>query len=44
MAQGVVGAGLSDAMGRDFIVEGAPGRLEEDVKIPQIQVQLPEKP
>ena len=44
MAQGVVGAGRPDAMGRDFIVEGAPGSPEEDVKIPQIQVQLPEKP
>jgi hypothetical protein len=31
-------------MGRDFIGEGSPRSLEEDVKIPQIQVQLPEKP
>ena len=44
MAQGVVGVGCADAMGRDFIGEGSPGSPEEDVKIPQIQVQLPEKP
>ena len=44
MAQWVVGGGYRDAMGRDFISEGLPSGLEEDVKIPQIQVQLPEKP
>lgn len=44
MAQGVVGGGCRDAMGRDFISEGLPSSLEEGVKIPQIQVQLPEKP
>lgn len=44
MAQGVVGAGLPDAMGGDLASEGSQGSLEEDVKIPRIQVQLPEKP
>jgi hypothetical protein len=31
-------------MGRDFIGEGPSRSLEEGVKIPRIQVQLPEKP
>lgn len=44
MAQGVVGPGRLDAMDRDFIGKGALVSLDEDVKIPQIQVQPPEKP
>jgi hypothetical protein len=31
-------------MGGDFIGGGSSGSLEEGVKIPRIQVQLPEKP
>jgi len=31
-------------MGEDFISESSPVSLLEGVKIPRIQVQLPEKP